>query len=186
MDPFMPVGIGVVPVPEIADQFMDDASTRACRRLEVVGTFAPELGSDDPSVPSSAMRVWSYTELGECKRPTERAPMLSLERLALGIESFNRQDVQVRGIFVGRTPTSGAECPQAPGDAWVIEDGPFEVWVHGVQPQGAGWKLSTHNPSDASRWLAVTGRVTATRDCILLKARDTMLLTTEWAKRPPR
>lgn len=177
MDEHEPVGIAISPVPEIAEPFLDEAATLGCRRLEIVGTFAPDLGRDDPSLPSQTLRFWSYLVTPGCGAQKGEPPALPLERVIAEIDTLGTREVRVRGQFRGRAPTSGVQCSDAPSTAWVIEDGPFEVWVYGREPRGPGWSLGPTDARAAGWWLEVTGRLFMKHDCVLLKARDVVLLS---------
>ena len=179
------VGIAIAPTGEIVDRFVDEAMVPGCRRLEIVGTYRA-TASDQGSSPaaavapaSSVLRFWSYLVTPDCPGVTRarRDEELTLEELTRTADKRLGQTVRVQGEFRGHVTSGDLACAGAPADGWVIQDGPFFVWVHGARPRGRDFDLDPAHPGDGQR-LEVAGRLERRGDCLLLRAKEVVLLST--------
>jgi hypothetical protein len=181
-DTHTPGAISVVPVPEIAKEFLFDAARLNFRELEMVGTFE-RVELDHQSLPKGLL-FWIY----ETVEPGSRAKStmardLTIEEAVWTAEKLKGTVVRVRGQFQGKDLFGEAACKGSPAAGWVIKDGSFWVWVTGRKPEGKGWKLDPTSRSDAERWVEVAGKLELRDECVLLQASDVMVVSAPTASR---
>jgi len=187
------VGIAIRPRGDIAERFVDEALVPGCRRLEIVGSYRataadPGAGAAATAAPSRSVLVfWSYLVTPDCPGSSRspRDQQLTLEELTRTAEKRVGETVRVRGEFRGRVTGGDLACAGAPADGWVIQDGPFFVWVHGTRPHGRNWDLDPARPG-AGQQLEVVGRVERRDECLLLRAKEVVLLSAAPTSREER
>jgi hypothetical protein len=182
-DSFTKGSIPVVPVPEIAKEFLFDADRLNLRELEMVGTFerlGEHLGQGIPK----GLLFWIYevAEPGSRAKATD-ARDLTIEEAVWTAQKLRGTVVRVRGQFQGKDLFGEATCKGSPADGWVIKDGSFWIWVTGRKPQGKGWSLDPTNRSDAERWVEVAGKLELRDECVVLQAIDVMVVPAPTASR---
>lgn len=182
-DSFTKGSIPVVPVPEIAKEFLFDADRLNLRELEMVGTFE-RLGEHIGQGIPKGVLFWIYevAEPGSRAKATD-ARDLTMEEAVWTAQKLKGTLVRVRGQFQGKDLFGEAACAGSPGDGWVIKDGSFWVWVTGRKPEGKGWKLDPKSRSDAERWVEVAGKLELRDECVVLQASDVMVVPAPTASR---
>ncbi|MET0552903.1 MAG: hypothetical protein ABW221_07695 [Vicinamibacteria bacterium] len=138
------------PVAEIRSDFFDQARLRSGHAARVDGAFLVEGTDVHPR-----FWFWSFESGEEFERGSTGRRILSIESVVLDPARYTGRAVVVTGEFAGARAED--EAPPR-GDAWLLVDGPFYLWVAGRPPRGDGWRLE---PSDARRGHRVTveGRV---------------------------
>jgi hypothetical protein len=85
--------------------------------------------------------------------------------------------VTVKGVFRGANLFEDlpAESRRDESD-WVLQDGPFSIWVTGKAPKGKGFSLDLQSRSDCRYRLEATGKVSTANGFIYLRASSLQLL----------
>lgn len=149
------------PVPEIADLVEFHATSWLGREVEVVGAFA-----------DGTFLVWSMLVLEEREDDDGfDAPRSSLEDLVIDGEAARGRVVQVAGTFRGANLLEDLPDDSRRNDRdWVLQDGPFSIWVTGKEPEGDGFSLDLVSREDLRWELAVQGEVEVHDGFIYLRA----------------
>jgi len=79
--------------------------------------------------------------------------------------------VTVTGVFRGANLFEDLP-PESRRDEsdWVLQDGPFSIWVTGKAPKGKGFALDPRSRSDCRYRLEATGKVSTANGFIYLRA----------------
>jgi hypothetical protein len=171
--------LAIMPVPELRDFFYQVASSWQYQDVEIIGAFdnaaTPTPRQQDP--PTWAFQVWSIALAGGA--PTRRAQPSgpTLESLVRGPEATAGRAITVSGVFRGANLFGDlpAETRRQPSD-WVLQDGPYSVWVTGKAPRGSGWSLDPRSRGDCGFRLQVRGRVESAGGYVYLRAKSVVLL----------
>jgi hypothetical protein len=171
--------IGVAPVEEMFDFFMQQGRAWQHRTVEVIGAIDNVGDPRDSSCPCYAFRVWSvqlYAE-SEYRRPVQGS---SLEALVRGPDAAAGRSITVQGTFRGANLFEDLppETRRGPAD-WVLKDGPFSIWVTGRPPKGDGFSLDPRSRSDCRWRLEVRGKVETAARYIYLRAKSVALVRRE-------
>lgn len=171
--------LAMMAAPELRDFFFQMASSWQYQDVEVIGAFddvaKPTPYNQDP--PTYAFLVWSISLVtgGTTRHGPHTAP--SLELLVRGPEAAAGRAITVSGVFRGANLF--ADLPdesRRQSTDWVLQDGPFSVWVSGKEPKGEGWSLDPRSKTDCSFRLEVRGRVETAGGFVYLRAKDVTLL----------
>jgi len=152
----------LVPVPELAAHWDEDALRMSGKELEVTGVYRSGGGTQDAmSMVRGAIQFWKY--LGppeEDEKAVTSAPTLPLEALVTHPERQEGRLVRIIGQFRGRNLFGDlpASSERSRSD-WVIKDDVFAVWITGKKPKGTGWELDSSLKRDTGHWIEVIGRV---------------------------
>jgi hypothetical protein len=165
----------MTPVPEVAGRMDDYAPSWSGRKVEVVGVF-PRRSAADGEIrlsPSSGRTFlfWSMLALPEEKKDDFDAPRSTIEALVMDREAAAGRVVAVTGTYRG-----GNLLEDLPDDSrrdrqdWVLNDGPFSIWVTGRKPKGEGFSFDLRSQSDLRWKLTVQGEVEIHDGYIYLRA----------------
>ncbi len=164
--------IGVAPVEEMFDSFCQ----LLYHKVEIVGAVDNVGSPRDPSCPCYAFRGWSITPYNDFKhgRPLRGS---RLETLVRDPEAAHGRSITVEGTFRGANLFEDLprETRRDPAD-WVLNDGPFSIWVTGRLPKGNGFSLDPRSLSDCRWRLEVKGKVETRARYIYLRARSVVLV----------
>ena len=171
--------LALVAVPELRDFFFQMASAWQYQDVEVIGAIdnvaKPTPNGVEP--PTYAFQVWSISLAtgGTTRHGPREGP--TLESLVRGPEAAAGRAITVSGVFRGSNLFGDLpdESRRQPSD-WVLQDGPFSVWVTGREPRGGGWSLDPRSKTDCSFRLEVRGRVETAGGFVYLRAKDVTLL----------
>jgi hypothetical protein len=167
--------IGVAPVDEMFDSFYQ----LLYHKVEIIGAIDNVGSPGDSSCPCYAFRGWSITLYLDFKhrRPVRGS---SLEALVRDPEAAAGRSITVEGTFRGANLFE--DLPPAtrrdPAD-WVLNDGPFAIWVTGRLPRGDGFSLDPRSLSDCQWRLEVKGKVETAARYIYLRAKSVALVRRE-------
>jgi hypothetical protein len=178
--------IGVAPVEEMLQFFLDQGRAWSHRRVEAIGAIDQVGDPRDGSCPCYAFRVWSVQLFeGTVGRRGREAP--TLETLVRSAEAAAGRSITVRGTFRGANLFEDLppETRREPAD-WVLKDGPFSVWVTGRAPRGEGFSLDPLSRSDCRWRLEVTGKVETAARYVYLRAKRVALVRRETAEAEER
>lgn len=171
--------ITLYPVPEIADRVEFDAPSWLGREVEVVGVFerSQDVGPALASGQSLGFNIWSMAVLPERKDKDFDAPRSSLEALVVDPEKAAGQMVKVTGTYRGANILDDlpGESRRSKDD-WVLQDGPFSIWVTGSKPEGEGFSLGLRSRSDLRWQLDVQGTVEVHDGYVYLRAERLRLM----------
>jgi hypothetical protein len=172
--------IGVAPVEEMVEFFLQQGRSWFHRRVEVIGAVDQVGDPRDTSCPCYAFRVWSVQLFEESVDRRGRREAPTLETLVLGPEAAAGRSITVTGTFRGANLFEDLppETRRDPDD-WVLKDGPFSVWVTGRAPKGKGFSLDPRSRSDCDWRLEVTGKVETAARYVYLRAKSVALLRRE-------
>jgi hypothetical protein len=166
--------IALVEVQEMAGVLDGPARDWFNRRIEVIGALAEMGNQGDRSV---AFQVWSLFEVPD--RPTRDpgSKGSSLEPLVRYPKGAEGREVTVKGVFRGANLFEDLEPDSRRRTSdWVLQDGPFSIWVTGKAPKGKNFSLDPRSRSDCIYRLSVTGVVEAENDYVYLRATAVELL----------
>jgi hypothetical protein len=171
--------LALMAVPELRDFFFQTARSWQYQDVEVIGAIdnvaKPTPYNQEP--PTYAFQVWSISLAtgGTTRRGPREGP--TLESLVRGPEAAAGRAITVSGVFRGSNLFGDLpdESRRQPSD-WVLQDGPFSVWVTGREPKGGGWALDPRSKTDCSFRLEVRGRVQTAGGFVYLRAKDVTLL----------
>lgn len=171
--------IGVTPVEEMFQFFLEQGRAWFHRKVEVIGAIDQVGELRDPSCPCYAFRVWKVELFEETVQRSGRAAP-TLETLVRGPEAAAGRTITVQGTFRGANLFEDLppETRRRPGD-WVLKDGPFSIWVTGRAPKGEGFSLDPASRSECDWRLEVTGRVETAARYVYLRAKSVALLRRE-------
>ena len=171
----------MTPVPEVAGRMDDYASLWSGRKVEVVGIF-PRRSAADEEIrlsPSSnrTFLFWSMLALPEEEKDDFDAPRSTIEALVMDREAAAGRVVAVTGTYRGGNlledlPDDSRRDPQD----WVLNDGPFSIWVTGRKPKGEGFSFDLRSQSDLRWKLTVQGEVEIHDGYIYLQAAKVRLV----------
>jgi hypothetical protein len=166
--------IALVEVQEMEGVFDGPAREWFNRKIEVVGALDEMRTRGDRSV---AFQVWSVFEVPDRRARTEGSKGSSLEPLVRYPKGAEGREVTVEGRFRGANLFEDLE-PESRRRAsdWVLQDGPFSIWVTGKAPKGKDFSLDPRSRSDCIYKLSVTGTVEIENDYVYLRATAVQLL----------
>jgi hypothetical protein len=167
--------VALVPVEEMPDVFDGPASIWMYKPIEVIGAV------DEIMVDQTKYRVflvWSVfdgTPLETRKKDGSKGS--SLEPLVRYPKGAEGTEVTVSGVFRGANLFEDLP-PESRRDEsdWVLQDGPFSIWVTGKAPKGKGFSLDPRSRSDCRYRLEATGKVSTANGFIYLRASSLQLL----------
>ena len=182
----------VIPVPDIAVHFEDEAKQWMGRELEITGVVRVSL-DQQRGTRTPAVIFWQFLGPPEEKstRPVAAVPDVRLEELVTKPGSHDGKTVRVVGKFRGENLYGDLPSrSRLRSSDWVIKDDVFAVWVTGKKPKGSGWSLDPKLRRDTGRWLEVVGRVSADKGVVYIQATGVSLAkpptaTAEVAPPPP-
>lgn len=163
----------LTPVQEIASRAARDAPEWLGREVEVVGAFPRRSAADiADGVPArSTFLIWSMAVLPEGKKDGLGAPRATLEALVWDLEAAAGRQVTVTGTYRGGNLLEDLpEDSRRDPEDWVLNDGPFSIWVTGRKPEGKGFSLDLRSQADLRWELAVQGEVEIHDGFIYLRA----------------
>jgi hypothetical protein len=168
------VCIALVPVEEMAGVFDGPAQVWLNRNIDVTGAI-DEMRMQGNS--STAFQVWSVFEVPDRPARNSGSKGSSLEPLVRYPGGAEGREVTVEGRFRGANLFEDLE-PKSRRRAsdWVLQDGPFSIWVTGKAPKGKGFSLDPTSRSDCIYKLSVTGIVETRNEYIYLRATAVELL----------
>jgi hypothetical protein len=166
--------VALVPVEEMQDVFDGPASIWMYKPIEVIGAV------DEIMVDQQKYRVflvWSVFEAPDMPRKKDGSKGSSLEPLVRYPKGAEGTEVTVSGVFRGANLFEDLP-PESRRDEsdWVLQDGPFSIWVTGKAPKGKGFSLDPRSRSDCRYRLEATGKVTTANGFIYLRATSLQLL----------
>jgi hypothetical protein len=166
--------IALVPVEEMADVFDGPAREWLHREIEVIGAIDEMRMRGDRS---TAFQVWSVFEVPDPFAGRAGSKGSSLEPLVRYPKGAEGSEVTVQGIFRGANLFEDLE-PESRRRAsdWVLQDGPFSIWVTGKAPKGNCFSLDPWSRADCIYKLRVTGTVETKNDYVYLRATAVQLL----------
>jgi hypothetical protein len=174
--------IGVTPVDEMFDSFHQ----LLYHKVEIVGAVDNVGPPGDASCPCYAFRAWSIMLYNEFKhgRPLRGSRLEALVRDPLAAAG---RSITVEGTFRGANLFEDLppETRRGPAD-WVLNDGPFSIWVTGRLPKGDGFSLDPRSLSDCRWRLEVRGKVETRARYIYLRAKSVALVRRETRELDPR
>jgi hypothetical protein len=174
--------IAIVPVPEVAARFEDDALKWVGREIEITGVVNQRGEASPANLGSRAVVIYFWGFFG----PTEReegparppSPEASLEELVTRPGERDGERVLVIGQFRGANLFGDLPSASRRRSAdWVLKSDLFAVWVTGKKPQGSGFKLDPKLRRDTGKWLAVQGRVRTVKGIVYIDAEDVTTTT---------
>ncbi len=171
--------IGVAPVEQMFEFFIEQGRSWLHRKVEVIGAVDQVGDPRDSTCPCYAFRVWSVQLFAEGEDRRRRAEP-TLETLVRGPDVAAGRSITVRGTFRGANLFEDLppETRRDPAD-WVLKDGPFSIWVMGRAPKGNGFSLDPSSRSDCEWRLEVTGKVETASRYVYLRAKSVALLRRE-------
>jgi hypothetical protein len=168
------VCVALVPVEELAGIFDGPAQAWLDRDIEVTGAI-DEIRTQGNSV--TAFQVWSVYEVPDRPARSSGSKGSTLEPLVRYPEGAQGRMVTVQGRFRGANLFEDLE-PESRRRAsdWVLQDGPFSIWVTGKAPKGKDFSLDPTSRADCIYRLSVTGVVETENDYVYLRATAVQLL----------
>ena len=166
--------VALVPVQEMADVLDGPAQVWLHQNIEVIGAVDEMRMLGDRSI---AFQVWSVFEVPDPLARRAGSKGSSLEPLVRYPKGAEGREVTVQGIFRGANLFEDLE-PESRRHAsdWVLQDGPFSIWVTGKAPKGHDFALDPWARSDCIYRLRVTGTVETEDDYVYLRATAVQLL----------
>ena len=172
-------GLLLTPLREVADRVASNARSWAGREVEIVGYF-PRWSAVDIEKglrPRRTFLIWSMLVLPERKNDDFDAPRSTLQALVMDGEAAAGRVVAVTGTYRGGNlledlPHDSRRDPQD----WVLNDGPFSIWVTGRKPKGEGFSFDLRSQSDLRWKLTVLGEVEIHDGYIYLRAAKVRLV----------
>ena len=180
----------IVPVPEIAVRFEDEARRWIGRDIEITGVVGTGWDSER-NITTATIRFWGYYGPEEEGREANEPPEdVSLEDLVRRPGRWEGRRVRVVGQFRGANLFGDLpSVSRRKSRDWVLKNDVFAVWVTGRKPQGDGWKLDAKLRRDTGKWLAVEGRVRTAKGVVYVAASNVTLTSapspTAAAEAPP-
>ena len=143
-------------------------------QIEVIGAVDELRSQGDRSV---AFQVWSVFEVPDRRARGAGSKGSSLEPLVRYPKGAEGREITVEGRFRGANLFEDLE-PESRRRAsdWVLQDGPFSIWVTGKAPKGKGFSLDPRSRSDCRFRLEATGKVSTANGFIYLRASNLQLL----------
>ena len=185
--------VRLIPMPDVATEFEDQAKTWLGRDIEVTGVVSQENIRSSQVMQGELILLsfWGFVGPEEDDKDIEKTSKgTTLEAL---VTKPGRQDgrlIRVVGKFRGRNlfgdlPLSS----QRNTSEWVIKDDVFAVWVSGKKPKGSGWELDPGLKRDTEKWIEVIGKPETRRGITYVRALRINLTTAPsplaQAKAPP-
>jgi Big-like domain-containing protein len=159
--------VRIVPMPEVAARFEDEAPVMIGRELEVTGAFVISQQVDAGTAAGGmgptpyVIQFWGYVgpEQNVPKDAITKATQSTLASLVTHPGSSDGKTVRVVGKFRGRNLYGDLPSKSERSSAdWVIKDDLFAVWVTGKKPKGSGWALDGTLKRDTNKWIEVVGK----------------------------
>jgi hypothetical protein len=174
--------LDIAPVPELRDVLYATFPFWTRQTIEIVGAFGagermlPTTGPSSSSQSSGALNVWEASLVPE-RKLRGGASDFGLEALVRSPAVWAGRIVTVEGRFRGANLFEDlpSESRRDAGD-WVLQEGPFSVWVTGKPPRGEGFALDSTSRADCRYRLRVEGTVETSKGYVYLKARAVLLL----------
>ncbi len=168
--------LAIVPVQELVDVFAGRASDWAHKNIEVIGAI-DELRLGATSGGPVVFQVWSVFEAPDMPGRKKGSKGSSLEPLVRYPKGVEGTVVTVTGVFRGANLFEDLPPESRRDDSdWVLQDGPFSIWVTGKAPKGKGFSLDPRSRSDCRYRLEATGKVATANGLIYLRASSLQLL----------
>ena len=169
----------LTPLREVTDRIAGRSPAWAGREVEVV-VCSPGWSSVDIETvlrPRRTFLFWSMLALSEEEKDDFDAPRSTIEALVMDREAAAGRVVAVTGTYRG-----GNLLEDLPDDSrrdsqdWVLNDGPFSIWVTGRKPEGEGFSFDLRSQSDLRWKLIVQGEVEIHDGYIYLRAAKVRLV----------
>jgi hypothetical protein len=171
--------LAIVPVVELQNVLSGGASNWIHQSIEVIGAIDKlSLPGLDPMSAPVVFQVWSVFEATPLQaRKKDGSKGSSLEPLVRYPKGVEGSVVTVTGVFRGANLFEDLP-PESRRDEsdWVLQDGPFSIWVTGKAPKGKGFALDPRSRSDCRYRLEATGKVSTANGFIYLRASSLQLL----------
>jgi len=169
--------LAIVPVQEMQD-VLAGASDWVHKNIEVIGAIDKlSLPGLDPMSAPVVFQVWSVFEAPEMPGRKKGSKGSSLEPLVRYPKGVEGTVVTVTGVFRGANLFEDLPPESRRDDSdWVLQDGPFSIWVTGKAPRGKGFSLDPRSRSDCRYRLEATGKVATANGFIYLRASSLQLL----------
>jgi hypothetical protein len=168
--------LAIVPVQELVDVFAGPASDWVHKNIEVIGAI-DELRLGATSGGPVVFQVWSVFEAPDMPGRKKGSKGSSLEPLVRYPKGVEGTVVTVTGVFRGANLFEDMPPESRRDDSdWVLQDGPFSIWVTGKAPKGKGFSLDPRSRSDCRYRLEATGKVAIANGFIYLRASSLQLL----------
>lgn len=170
--------LAIVPVQELQDAFAGTVSSWVHHNVEVIGAIDQlHLPGMDLSSAPVAFQIWSVFEAPDMPGPKKGSKGSSLEPLVRYPKGAEGRVVTVSGVFRGANLFEDLPPESRRGDSdWVLQDGPFSIWVTGKAPRGKGFSLDPHSRADCRYRIEATGKVATANGYIYLRATGLQLL----------
>ncbi len=171
--------LAIVPVQELQDVLAGGASQWVHRDIEVIGAIDKlSLPGLDPAKAPTVFQVWSVFEAFDSRpRKKDGSKGSSLEPLVRYPKGVEGSVVTVTGVFRGANLFEDLPLESRRDESdWVLQDGPFSIWVTGKAPKGKGFSLDPRSRSDCRYRLEATGKVATANGFIYLRASSLQLL----------
>lgn len=171
------VCLALVPVEEIRGVSDGPAAAWVGQGVEVIGAIDElKVPGADPRVLPQGFLVWSVFESPTSIARGGKASISSLETLVRYPKGAEGRVVTASGTFRGANLFDDLPSQSRRDSAdWVLQDGPFSIWITGKRPKGKGWSLDPHSRSDCSWRLVVAGTVETAGGFIHLRAKSVTL-----------
>jgi hypothetical protein len=168
--------LAIVPVQELMDAFAGPASDWLHKNIEVIGAI-DELKLPGMTAGPVVFQVWSVFEAPDMPGRKKGSKGSSLEPLVRYPKGVEGTVVTVTGVFRGANLFEDLPPESRREDSdWVLQDGPFSIWVTGKAPRGKGFSLDPRSRSDCRYRLEATGKVATVNGFIYLRASSLQLL----------
>ena len=170
--------LGIVPVQELQDVLSGPASEWVHKNIEVIGAIDKlSLPGLDPMSAPVVFQVWSVFEAPDMPGRKKGSKGSSLEPLVRYPKGVEGTVVTITGVFRGANLFEDMPPESRRDDSdWVLQDGPFSIWVTGKAPRGKGFSLDPRSRSDCRYRLEATGKVATADGFIYLRASSLQLL----------
>jgi hypothetical protein len=170
--------LAIVPVDEFKDGIANAAMSWLHLNVEVIGAIDKlDLPGIDPRKAPTVFQVWSVFEAPDSLQPRKSSGGATLEPLVRYPSGAQGRVVTVHGVFRGANLFEDLPAKSRRKDSdWVLQDGPFSIWVTGKDPKGPGFALDARSRADCRFRLEVTGKVSVVNDFIYLRASSVQML----------
>lgn len=158
---------------------------RPIRRKEYVGEVdvdtvkfpdLPPLPGPRADRPNVSITVFSLVDAVGPGREGPGAETAIIETILNDPPAFVGVSVRIVGQFRGRNLFGDLPAAsQRSASDWILKEGAAAVWVTGKAPKGKGWSLDPDYKGDATRWLAVEGKVEVVNGVAYLRASKLIL-----------
>ena len=170
--------LAIVPVQELQNVLSGPASEWVHKNIEVIGAIDKlSLPGIDPMSAPVVFQIWSIFEAPDMPGRNKGSKGASLEPLVRYPKGVEGTVVTVTGVFRGANLFEDLPPESRRDDSdWVLQDGPFSIWVTGKAPKGKGFSLDPRSRSDCHYRLEATGKVSTANGFIYLRASSLQLL----------